>query len=54
MFLPKLIAPLSTYQSRPATSGVFYAVGNASGSCLRLMTLDTQMSLALLQELLMA
>ena len=39
---------------RAATSGVFIAAGNASSSCLRLMTLDTQMTLALLQKLLMA
>ena len=26
MFLPKLIAPLSTHQPRPATSGVFYCL----------------------------
>ena len=38
----------------PATSGVFIAAGNALSSCLLLMTLDTQMTLALLQELLMA
>ena len=35
-------------------SGVFIAEGNASSSCLLPMTLDTQMTLALLQELLMA
>ena len=34
--------------------GFFIAEGNASSSCLRPMTLDTQMTLALLQELLMA
>ena len=39
---------------RPATSGVFIAAGNASSSCFFPMTLDTQMTLALLQELLMA
>ena len=39
---------------RPATSGVFIAAGNASSSCFFPMPLDTQMTLALLQELLMA
>ena len=38
----------------PATSGVFIAAGNALSSCPRQMTADTQMTLALLQELLMA
>ena len=38
----------------PATSGGFVAEGNALRSCLLLMTIDTQMTLALLQELLMA
>ena len=37
-----------------ATSGFFIAAGNASSSYLKPMTLDTQMTLALLQELLMA
>ena len=35
-------------------SGVFIAAGNALGSNPRPMTLETQMTLALLQELLMA
>ena len=34
--------------------GFFIAAGNALSSCHLLMTLDTQMRLALLQELLMA
>ena len=38
----------------PATSGVFIAAGNALSSCPKQMTTDTQMTLALLQELLMA
>ena len=38
----------------PPQAGVFIAAGNAFSSCLLLMTLDTQMTLALLQELLMA
>ena len=38
----------------PATSWVFVAKGNALNSCLKPMTLDTQMTLALRQELLMA
>ena len=38
----------------PATSGVFIAAGNASSSCPQPMTLDTQMTMALLQGLLMA
>ena len=33
---------------------IFIAAGNASCSCLLPITLDTQMTLALLQELLMA
>ena len=37
---------------RPATSGVFIAAGNASSSCFFPMPLDTQMTLALLQEML--
>ncbi|MDA9868008.1 hypothetical protein N9C85_01080 [Synechococcus sp. AH-224-I15] len=37
-----------------ATSGVFVEAGNALSSCLLPMTLDTQMTLDLLQELLMA
>ena len=35
-------------------SEVFIAAGNASSSCLLPMTLDTKMTLVLLQELLMA
>ena len=35
-------------------AGLFIAAGNASSSCLLLVTLDTQMMQALLQELLMA
>ena len=35
-------------------SGAFIAAGNTSSSCPNPMTLDTQMTLALLQELLMA
>ena len=38
----------------PATSGVFTEAGNALSSCLLLMTLETQITPALLQELLMA
>ena len=38
----------------PPRAGFFIAAGNALSSCLLLMTLDTQMTLALLQELLMA
>lgn len=37
-----------------AYRGVFCIEGNALGSCLLPMPLDTQMTLALLQELLMA
>ena len=35
-------------------AGFFIAAGNALSSCPKQMTLDTQMTLALLQELLMA
>ena len=38
----------------PATSGVFIAAGNALSSCSKQMITDTQMTLALLQKLLMA
>ena len=38
----------------PATSGVFNTAGNALSSYLLPMTLDSQMTLALLQEPLMA
>ena len=37
----------------PTTSGVFIAAGNALSSCPNPITLDTQMTLTLLQELLM-
>ena len=40
--------------SSPATSGVFIAAGNALTICLLPMTVDTQMTLALLQERLIA
>ncbi len=45
-WLPKTLAP--------PRAGFFIAEGNALSSCLIPMTLDTQMTLALLQELLMA
>ena len=35
-------------------AGFFIAAGNASSICRKPMTLDTQMTLALLQEMLMA
>ena len=38
----------------PPRAGFFIAAGNASSSCPAPMTLETQMTLALLQELLMA
>ena len=37
-----------------AMAGVFDAAGNAFSSCIEPMTLDTQMTLALLQELLLS
>ena len=40
--------------TNPPRSGVFIAAGNALSSRFSLMTLDTQMTLALLQEPLMA
>ena len=40
--------------SAPPRAGFFIAAGNALSSRFPLMTLDTQMTLALLQELLMA
>ena len=40
--------------STPPHAGFFIAAGNALGSCPQPMTLDTLMTLALLQELLMA
>ena len=50
------MASNTRYQSilSPATSGVFIAAGKASYSCPKPMPLDTKMTLALLQELLMA
>jgi hypothetical protein len=41
-------------QAAPPRAGFFIAVGNALSSRFSLMTLDTQMTLALLQEQLMA
>ncbi len=54
MFLHKLIPPVSTRQRSPATRGVFISARNGSSSCHLPITLDTQMTLALLQEPLMA
>ena len=40
--------------SAPPRAGILTAAGNALSSCLLPMTLDTQMTLVLLQELMMA
>ena len=44
----------SQYSPAPLSAGFFIAAGNASSSCPFPMPLETQMTLALLQELLMA
>ena len=41
-------------KATPPRAGFFIAAGNALSSCLLPMSLETQMTLALLQELLMA
>ena len=52
-FLSLLLPCLHTNHA-PPRAGFFIAAGNALSSCPQPMTLDTQMTLALLQELLMA
>ena len=49
----QLITPTPPSTNCPAKRGVFIATGNALSSCPQPMILDTQMTLALLQELLM-
>ncbi len=46
--------PFQRLPKNPELGGVFIAAGKTLSSCILLMTLDTQITLALLQGLLMA